>query len=260
MWLTEYDRAKAIIGMVKPEALSAFVERFRVFHTRPDFRVKLIERPVDGEALGEIRRLAGSLRPTDLELHEIRRFGRFVVHDHPYFTELQARLAPLVSEAVGEPVEPAYNFLSLYTAAGVCPVHLDSPEAKWTLDLCVDQSGPWPIYLSQVQPWPDVDATAALGEDWEDTLRRSASLEFEPYTLLPGQAIVFSGSSQWHYRDAMPDATGRRFCDLLFFHFIPRGSSELLRPANWARLFGLPELSQLTAPPPPEPGAEISGG
>jgi hypothetical protein len=85
-----------------------------------------------------------SLRPTDLELHEARTFGRFVVHDHPYFTELQQHIVPLVSAAVGEPVEAAYNFLSLYGGLGVCPPHMDSPEAKWTLDLCLNQSAPWP--------------------------------------------------------------------------------------------------------------------
>jgi hypothetical protein len=53
---------------------------------------------------------------------------------------------------------------------------------------------------------------------------------------------VFSGSSQWHYRDAIPDAPGRKFSELLFFQFVPKGSAELLRPENWARLFGVPEL------------------
>jgi hypothetical protein len=66
-------------------------------------------------------------------------------------------------------------------------------------------------------------------------------MRFMPYTLWPGQAVVFSGSSQWHYRNAMPDASGRQFCDLLFFHFIPRGTGELVVPANWPRLFGVPE-------------------
>ena len=31
----------------------------------------------------------------------------------------------------------------------------------------------------------------------------------------------------------------------LFFHFIPRGTAELVRPRNWARLFGIPELDQV---------------
>lgn len=55
-----------------------------------------------------------------------------------------------MSEAADEAVEAGYNaFLSLYDRLGVCPVHLDSPEAKWTLDLYIDQSVCWPIQVSQ---------------------------------------------------------------------------------------------------------------
>jgi hypothetical protein len=38
----------------------------------------------------------------------------------------------------------------------------------------------------------------------------------------------------------------KQFCSLLFFHFIPKGAAELVRPKNWARLFGIPELSGLS--------------
>lgn len=201
-------------------------------------------RPIfDHDVLGEIRRVTASLLPTDLELHEARKFGRFVVHDHPFFTELQQGTIPLVSEAAGEPVEAGYNFLSLYGGKGVCAPHLDSPQSKWTLDLCVNQSAPWPIYLSQVHPWPESEVEWPK-ENWEAQVKQSPSLRFTPYTLQPGQAIVFSGSSQWHYREALPKGDGREFCDLLFFHFIPQGAAELLKSQNWARLFGIPELNQ----------------
>jgi hypothetical protein len=169
-----------------------------------------------------------------------------VVHDHPFFTELQQRATPWVSELVGEPVEARYNFLSLYTSKGVCAVHLDAPEAKWTLDLCIDQAAPWPIYFSDVQPWPDSVAEAWRNEGWENNIKQTRSLKFSSYTLQPGQAVIFSGSGQWHYRDPMPAAGGKQFCTLLFFHFIPKGTAELIRPKNWARLFVIPELSGLS--------------
>lgn len=247
VWLTEYTRAKTTIETTRPEVLRAFVDAFRIFHTPPSFRVRRLERIFDDDTLAEIQRVARSLRPTDLELHEARTFGRFVVHDHPYFTALHHRIVPIVSEVVGEPVEPAYSFLSLYGNLGVCPLHLDSPEAKWTLDLCVGQSSPWPIYFSQVCPWPELAPDISPGSDWEEQIKRSPSLRFTSCTLEPGQAVVFSGSSQWHYRDAIPDGPGRKFAELLFFHFVPKGSAELLRPENWARLFGVRELR--SAPP-----------
>ncbi len=135
LWLTQYARAVEIVRSVRPDRLNGFVDAFRIFHTPPGFETLLIERGLDDDTLQAIRRVVASLRPSDLELHEARSFGRFVVHDHPFFTELQHRLVPLVSGAVGEPVQVSYNFLGLYTQRGVCAPHLDSPEAKWTLDL-----------------------------------------------------------------------------------------------------------------------------
>jgi hypothetical protein len=245
VWLSKYEEAKSIIRTARPDALAAFIDAFRILRTRPDFNVKFFEQPFDAATLDEIRRVTASLRPTDLELHEARQFGRFVVHQHPFFTELQQRSVPWVSEAVGEPVEASYNFLSLYTSKGVCAVHMDAPEAKWTLDLCIDQGAPWPIYFSEVQPWPDSVTEVWRTDGWENNIKQSSSLEFAPYTLQPGQAVIFSGSSQWHYRDPMPEASRKQFCTLLFFHFIPKGAAELVRPKNWARLFGIPELRGL---------------
>lgn len=249
IWLSKYEEAKAIIRSVRPDALPAFVDAFRISHTRADFKVKFLEQPFEEATLAEIRRVTASLRPTDLELHEARQFGRFVVHDHPFFTELQRQTVPWVSKAVGEQVEAGYNFLSLYTSKGVCAVHMDAPRAKWTLDLCVDQGAPWPIYLSEVQPWPDSVAEAYRKEGWENNIKQTRSLKFTPYTMQPGQAVIFSGSSQWHYRDPMPKASGKQFCTLLFFHYIPKGAAELVRAKNWARLFGIPELSGLSDEP-----------
>ena len=246
VWLSTYEEAKAIIRAVRPDALPTFVDEFRGLHTRLDFKVKFLEQPFDDAVLAEIRSVTASLRPTDLKLHEARSFGRFVVHDHPFFAELQQRTIPWVSEIVGEPVEAHYNFLSLYTSKGVCAVHMDAPEAKWTLDLCIDQAAPWPIYFSEVQPWPDSALEAWKNGGWENNIKQSKSLEFTPYTLRPGQAVIFSGSSQWHYRDPMPEAGGKQFCTLLFFHFIPKGTAELVRPRNWARLFGIAELNRLS--------------
>src|SRR4029079_8205658 len=72
VWLTQYDKAKAIVRQVKPEALEAFVEACHILRTRPDFEVKLLEKPLDEATLDEIRQVVKSLRPTDLELHEAR--------------------------------------------------------------------------------------------------------------------------------------------------------------------------------------------
>jgi hypothetical protein len=38
------------------------------------------------------------------------------------------------------------------------------------------------------------------------------------------------------------------FCHLLFFHFIPAGTSALISPANWKDLFDIPDLARLENP------------
>ena len=78
------------------------------------------------------------------------------------------------------------------------------------------------------------------GGEWEEEIRDATT--FAPYTMSPGEAIIFGGSSQWHYRDPMPQATRDDFCTLLFFHFVPAGMTQLSRPENWADIVGVPEL------------------
>jgi hypothetical protein len=245
-WLAKYFEAQAIIRRRKPRALSLFMRALAPLQTNSTFRTTVLDQPFDAATLDAVRAAARGLRPSELELHEAGRFGRFVVHDHPLFLELQARAVPIVSAVVGEPVEASYTFLSLYTNRGVCSVHLDAPEAKWTLDLCVDQSAPWPIHFSDVGPWPGRDELRSYeGEDWQERIKTSPSLRFSAVSPRVGQAVVFSGSSQWHYRDPIPRGEGSPFCTLLFLHFIARGTADLLDPRHWSSLVGLPELADL---------------
>ncbi len=244
-WLAQYTRAREVIAQAEPANLTTFVRTFDGLRTNPDFVVPILEDVFDDGAIGEIEALARTLKPMDLEMHEVKRFGRFVVHDHPTLTELQRLVIEPVSEAAGEPLDPSYNFLSLYTGQGVCPVHLDAPAAKWTLDLCIRQSRPWPIQVSQVVPWPE--GLSLEGDGWDQTIKSNPEIHFKSYSLEPGQAILFSGSSQWHYRDTHPGGGHDDYCDLAFFHFAPKGMAEAIDPANWARLFGVPELADLEA-------------
>jgi len=248
-WLAKYFEAQAIIRRVRPDALPDFVRAFAPLQTDTSFRTTLLDQPFDVDTLDAVRKVVKELRPTDLELHEARSFGRFVVHDHPMFAELQQRAVPIVGEVVGEPVEASYSFLSLYSTRGVCAVHLDAPQAKWTFDLCVDQSAPWPIHFSDVRPWPERDELSGYGGDggegWQQRIKSSPSLKFNEFRPRVGEAIVFSGSSQWHYRDPIDPAGGSAFCTLLFMHFIPRGTADLVDPRRWAALFGIPGLADL---------------
>ncbi len=243
VWLRAYLTAKEVIARAAPRRLDEFVRAFDVLRTRPDFAAQHMPGAIDPPLLAELRQIVKDIPQEKYEFQEIKVFGRFMVHDLPEFTALQHKLVDQVSEWAGEPVEPCYNFLSLYTRMGVCRPHLDSPEAKWTLDLCLDQSGPWPIHFSKIVPWLEerADVAAYAGE----AIREQAELEFRSVAMEPGDAILFSGSSQWHYRDPLPRDGGKHFCDLLFLHYIPSGSGELIKPKNWAAMFGIPELDEI---------------
>ena len=227
VWLNKYLAAKDVIARVAPARLQDFVDSFDVLRTDPSFCVTDMPALVDVEALSKIKSIIRSIPMQTMELHEMKRFGRFVVHNHETFTEMQRELVGRVSDLVGEEVEPSYNFLCLYTRMGICEPHLDAPSAKWTLDICIDQNEPWPIHFSQIVPWPE--ERLPLGDDWLAAIKNAPHLKFQSKVLTPGNGIIFSGSSQWHYRDALPQGNNKGFCDLLFFHYIPKGTSDIVR-------------------------------
>jgi hypothetical protein len=242
-WLVQFFEARDIIGRVAPHKLRDFVSSFEVFRVPRDFKPRFVPKFLSDDQLHFIREQIRSIPMARMNLREMRRFGRFIVDDWPAFTALQAELVDRVSELAGEVVEPSYNFLSLYKKTGVCQPHLDEPSAKWTLDICISQSAPWPINLSQVVPWPT--SLAELEEFSADALRSDPSITFEQALLMEGDAVVFSGTNQWHYRDALPKGPGRCFCELLFLHYIPRGTSDLVDPRSWARIFDVAELAAI---------------
>ncbi len=118
-WLNSYVQAQEFIKRHYPARFHEFVDSFEPLRTSADFEVVQLGKILDEGSVGKIKEIIRDLQKEDLELHEIFRFGRFVIHDHPFLTQLQESLTDLVSDRVNEPVEPTYNFLSLYTKLGV---------------------------------------------------------------------------------------------------------------------------------------------
>ena len=100
-WLTKYQRAKDVIRRVQPEKLPVFVAALSGLRTGADFRTKKIPGLFDDATMAAIRQTVAMFKLTELEGHEIKRFGRFVVHDHPFFTELQKRTIDLEARPPG---------------------------------------------------------------------------------------------------------------------------------------------------------------
>lgn len=96
---------------------------------------------------------------------------------------------------------PSYVFLSMYSSDGVCRAHRDRPQCKCTVNLCISQDKPWPLYIEN-----PADGT------------------FEEVVLEEGDAVLFSGTDQTHYRKPMLE-NGGSFCDVAHFHMVPVGFS-----------------------------------
>lgn len=237
-WLSAFETARRRLSELAPARLTEFERAFAPLRTRADFKVRELEMPLSEPDLEKLRAAARALSVERLEKHELEAFGRFVAHDLPEVSEVHRRVCALVSDLAGEALEPSYNFLSLYHEGGILPPHLDDPLAKWTLDICLSSSVDWPIYISEVTPWPR--AGDLFTQEWQEHVK--AGHRFTAHSLRPGQGILFSGSSQWHYRNSLPKVKSGDFCDLAFFHFRPAGSSALTDPAQWPDLFGIPEL------------------
>lgn len=132
---------------------------------------------------------------------EPMRFNRWYWHNLPLLKKLHAELAGKASEVFGEKVKPSYVFLSMYGDQGICPGHIDRPQCKYTIDLCVSQGKPWEIFV---------------GDDVNDK-------QGKPYVLNEGDALCYSGTDQWHYRNRIESGN---WINLAFFHFVPENFSE----------------------------------
>jgi hypothetical protein len=244
-WLRKYSAAKELIEKLRPERLSNFIETIEPLRTGGSFTTRELRSAFDKRKLIEIRDAIKHHPIGNSSSYEKEKFGRVIVHDLPPLVDLQRDIESEISTIVGEEIESSYNFLSLYSNLGVCEPHMDSPIAKWTFDVCIEQSKVWPLYLSQVVDWPETFAGSA--DNWRSDIVDDPNLTFTAYNLEPGDAVVFSGSSQWHYREPLSQAGPDDFCNLLFFHFLPRGTREIARAGNWPRLFAVPELEWIVS-------------
>jgi len=241
-WLIAYKRVKELILLNCPQRLDEFVRAFEILKTRDNFVAAKLDKPVfDVVMLEKSRRIIKDLTEEQHEKHEVSRMDRTIVHNHPYFIEVQKELVDLVSDLAGEPVEPYYNFLCMYSNLGVCEVHMDTPEAKWTLDVCIDQSAPWPIHFSQVRPWPELGQYT--GDGWQEQIKNDPDNHFSSLTLSPGEGLFFAGSSQWHYREKIKKSQAKNYCHLIFFHYVPKGTRDLVNTTKWLDKFDFLELA-----------------
>jgi len=151
------------------------------------------------------------------------RFNRRYAHNAPYLVNIHRQLSNLASDIFGEKVKPSYVFLSIYNENGICPLHIDRPQCRYTIDYLIDEDvdKPWPIYVGPEMTDVERDKILEDGIAHPTTKKDIAAIkkqtEFEPVILSPNDAVCYSGTHQWHYRNKIKGRSAR----LAFFHFIP---------------------------------------
>ncbi|MFN3989773.1 MAG: hypothetical protein ACK4IS_05905 [Erythrobacter sp.] len=240
-FLRRFEAARCYLADVRPDMIETFEAGFAPLKPRPGFRETVIEEVFDTETFAAIlaRSHAIAASAGDEQARENADFGRDVVWDDPFFLTVQEQVRPRVEALVGTPLTSCYNFLSRYGPEGKCNLHMDHPDAMYTFDFCIEQDEVWPIYVSRVVDWPTADFARRFDPE---AIIADADYDFAEHLLRPNQALLFNGSSQWHYR--RPKQAGG-FCHLLFFHYVPAGCEALVRPLRWAAHFGIAELGPL---------------
>jgi hypothetical protein len=150
-------------------------------------------------------------------------FVRRYAHNVPYFVNIHRQLTEFASEQFGEPLKPSYSFLSMYDDNGTCPLHIDRPQCYRTIDYLIqqDQSEQWPIRIGETMTDEQRQALDDSGtghpQTEEEIAERIAAETWTDVLLEPNDAVLYSGTHQWHYR---PERLKGR-ADLVFFHFVP---------------------------------------
>lgn len=187
----------------------------------------VIEQFFDDETYSHIKLWLSEIVPT-IPLDSDRRmpdstyhkFNRRQAQNLPFTIEIHQQLVEFACDVFGEKVKPSYSFLSMYDDKGKCPLHLDRPPCRYTIDYLVEQEtpDPWPLRIG-----PHMTDDEALNLEVRDvkTTRQAQQVidqvSWYEINLSPNDAVCYSGTNAWHYRPKLSNGTAT----LIFFHFVP---------------------------------------
>ena len=121
-------------------------------------------------------------------IKEDKHFGRWGVHNDPFFVQIHNDILPIAESTFNEKLKPSYCYLSMYGSDGVLIEHQDRDPCKYTIDYCINCDKDWDIIIDN-----------------------------KKYTSTPNNALCYSGTDLYHYRDKIKG----KFMNLVFFHFVP---------------------------------------
>ncbi len=131
---------------------------------------------------------------------------RSAFHNDPMMHYFHLQMNGYLNQIMVEKIKASYVFSVIYHEGAILHRHVDRPQCRWNLSLMlgstpeVTMDTTWPIYL-------EIDGKAI------------------EVRLMPGDAVLYSGTDIPHWRDAQP--TGLE-CVVSFFHFVDQNfTSEL---------------------------------
>ena len=160
--------------------------------------------------LQKLQKLCLQIRNTPGVQVDEKTFKRFEIHKEPIVDLLHTEVvAKETFKIFGEKLKPSYSYLSMYfVGEGVCPLHVDREQCYMTVDVCINQKGPWPLYVNHEVPYHNEN---------DPELIEKVKKTSKAYVLEPGDALCYSGTLHGHWRDVIQPGN---FCDLAFFHFV----------------------------------------
>lgn len=234
--------ASRFLAIVRPDQVGRFVAEMDRLRTDPGFTARKFPRFLEQDRFEQLRRDAAPyLKAPDREDKVAEPFGLGKFINMAPFNDLLFGLTDWVGQQVGEPVSPRFTQLTTYQGKLDLPLHLDSPDSKWVLGICLDHNFDWPIAVSKVVDWPD---SASRGHGFDAAIKADPSLEFREFLLEPNEAVLFSASGQWHYRNRIA-ANPSGYYHMLHLQYVPEGCNVLVEPGRWAQHFGIEELETL---------------
>jgi hypothetical protein len=120
-------------------------------------------------------------------------FGRKTLNESAknILTEYSLKLLPIIQSFYeNEEILPSYSLFVEYSDKNISLFkHKDQAACTYTLDLCLYQSDPWPIYV-----------------------------ENKEYILYPNDALLFMGEDQEHWRPEIINNEDKK--GFIFFHYV----------------------------------------
>ena len=186
------------------------------YTTRPVVLRQLFDRKIHNEIVSFMDNYIPML-PLDVDTND---WNRTYANNVGFFRNIHKQLADFASDVFGEKVKPSYSFVSMYNKGGQCPLHVDRPQCRYTIDYLIrqDHSEPWPLRIGTPMSDEELNAIAQKHPSSKTEIKQVVdNVDWTEVHLKPNDAVCYSGTNCWHYRPTKSKGKA----DLVFFHFVP---------------------------------------